>query len=132
MDSQELNTILRDLFKQLIDQGYKKLPMVEVTLGKTFSPQFGKFVEESDLGLIPLERMIKGLGFELHLVPVKSEDKEFHKEMDQKYQEFINTAKNDLVDYLDNRPIKSTSSHSKGSVFDDELENILNELDQSE
>jgi len=128
MDSHELNMILRDLFKQLIDQGYKKLPMVEVTLGKTFSPQFGKFVDETDLGLIPLERMIKGLGFELHLVPVKSEDKDFHSRMNGKYQEFINISKNDLIDYLDNRP--KNTNHNKGSVFDNELEDILNELEQ--
>jgi len=128
MDSHELNMILRDLFKQLIDQGYKKLPMVEVTLGKTFSPQFGKFIDQTDLGLIPLERMIKGLGFELHLVPVKSEDKEFHSKMNEKYQEFINTSKNDLVDYLDNRPLKN--NNTRGSVFDDELEDILNELEK--
>jgi len=128
MDSHELNMILRDLFKQLIDQGYKKLPMVEVTLGKTFSPQFGKFIDQTDLGLIPLERMIKGLGFELHLVPVKSEDKEFHSKMNEKYQEFVNTSKNDLVDYLDNRPLKN--NNTKGSVFDDELEDILNELEK--
>jgi len=128
MDSHELNMILRDLFKQLIDQGYKKLPMVEVTLGKTFSPQFGKFIDQTDLGLIPLERMIKGLGFELHLVPVKSEDKEFHSKMNEKYQEFVNTSKNDLVDYLDNRPLKN--NNTRGSVFDDELEDILNELEK--
>jgi len=128
MDSHELNMILRDLFKQLIDQGYKKLPMVEVTLGKTFSPQFGKFIDQTDLGLIPLERMIKGLGFELHLVPVKSEDKEFHSKMNKKYQEFVNTSKNDLVDYLDNRPLKN--NNTRGSVFDDELEDILNELEK--
>jgi len=127
MDSHELNVVLRDLFKSLIDQGYKKLPIVEVTLGKTFSPQFTKFMDGNDLGLVPLQRMIKGLGYEVHLVPVKSEDKKFHGEMNDKYQGFINAAKNDLIDYLDNRSVKSTSIEK--SVFDDEIENILNELE---
>lgn len=130
MNAHELNTVLRGLFKGLIDQGYKKLPMVEVTLGKTFSPQFSKFIEETNLGLIPLERMVNGLGYDLHLVPVKSDNQEFHKELNEQYQKFLDMARNDLVDYLDNRPTSSTRTRS--TVFDEELDDILNELERDE
>jgi hypothetical protein len=133
MKSDEFNNLLRQLFKDLIDQGYKKYPMVEVTLGKTFSPQFSKFIEESDLGLTPLERMIKGLGFELHLIPVKTDDTDFYEKMNEKYLEFTDTSKNDLIDYLDNRTIKTGGkSPMNQDMFNNVLDDLLNELEKEE
>lgn len=132
MKSEEFNNVLRQMFKDLIDKGYKKYPMVEVTLGKTFSPQFSKFVEESDLGLTPLERMIKGLGFELHLIPVKNDDTDFHEKMNSKYLEFINNSKNDLIDYLDNRPVKNSKTIADPTLYEETLDELLNEIEKEE
>lgn len=133
MKSDEFNNLLRNIFKELIEQGYKKYPMVEVTLGKTFSPQFSKFLEESDLGLTPLERMVKGLGFELNIVPSKPDDEEFNNKMHEKYMEFANTSKNDLTDYLDNRQVKSGGKTTTDqSAFDDVLDDLFNELEKDE
>lgn len=135
MNSENFNSLLRNLFTELINQGYKKFPITEVTLGKTFGPQFSKFLEDSDLGLTPLERMIRGLGFELHLIPVKSNDNEFHKQMDKKYQEFIDTSKSDLIDYLDNRPTKSGGGNKTkidNDAFDDVLDDLFNEIEKED
>lgn len=123
----ELNESLRAMFTGLIKNGYKKFPMTEVTLGKAFSPQFNKFLEDTDLGLSPLERMVNGLGFELHLMPVKSGDTEFKKIMDQKYSEFIESSKNDLIDHIENRPVKQ-SGGKVTKAFDDALEDMFADL----
>jgi len=133
MNSENFNNLLRQLFNDLIEQGYRKFPMTEVTLGKTFSPQFSKFLEEADLGLTPLERMTKGLGFELHLIPVKSSDTEFHQQMDKKYQEFFETSKSDLIDFLDNRQTQSGGRSPKTeNALNDELEDLFNELEKED
>jgi len=131
MNAENFNGLLRNIFIELINQGYKKFPMAEVTLGKTFSPQFSKFLEETNLGLTPLERMVKGLGFELHLIPVKVDDQESHEFMNKKYQEFVETSKNDLIDYLDNREVKTGGKSSTSeSIFDEELDDLLNEIEK--
>lgn len=123
----ELNESLRNLFIGLINKGYKKFSMTEVTLGKAFSPQFNKFLENTDLGLSPLERMVNGLGFELHLIPVKAGDTEFKKVMDQKHSEFLENSKNDLVDHIENRPVKQ-SGGKVTKAFDNALEDMFADL----
>jgi hypothetical protein len=123
----ELNDSLRNLFSDLINKGYKKFSMTEVTLGKAFSPQFNKFLEDTDLGLSPLERMVNGLGFELHLIPIKSGDLEFKKIIDQKYEEFLDNSKNDLIDHIENRPVKPTGGVVT-KAFDAALEDMFDDL----
>ena len=123
----ELNDSLRNLFSDLINKGYRKFSMTEVTLGKAFSPQFNKFLEDTDLGLSPLERMVNGLGFELHLIPIKSGDLEFKKIIDQKYEEFLDNSKNDLIDHIENRPVKQTGG-TVTKAFDNALEDMFADL----
>ena len=128
----DLNKILRQIFKELIDKGYRKLPMAEVTLGRSFTPQFTKFVEETDLGYIPIERMVEGLGFNLMLIPVKDSDTEFNQKIQEKYQEFIKICKNDLIDHLDNRTIKVRvrGNSELDKLFDDVIDDLINDVEK--
>jgi hypothetical protein len=128
MKINELNNTLRLMFNSLIERGFKKFPMADVTLGRAFSPQFNKFLVETDLGLNPLERMVNGLGYELHLIPIKPGDNEFKKSMDDKYNEFIENSKNDLIDHIENRPTKQTTGKVT-QAFNDEVENLLADLE---
>ena len=128
----DLNNILRQIFKELIDKGYPKLPMAEVTLGRSFSPQFTKFIEETDLGYIPIERMVQGLGFNLMVIPVKDSDAEFNQKIQEKYQDFIKVCKNDLLDHLDNRTIKVRvrGGSELDKLFDDFIDDFINEVEK--
>jgi len=123
----EVNTVLRLMFNELIESGFKKFPMAEVTLGKSFSPQFNKFLEDVDLGLNPLTRMVNGLGFDLHLVPVKSDNSEFKKLMEDQFTSFLATSKNDLIDHIENRPEVKKGKTNK--LYEDIVDDLLNGLD---
>lgn len=123
----EVNTVLRLMFNELIENGFKKFPMAEVTLGKSFSPQFNKFLDDVDLGLNPLTRMVNGLGFELHLVPVKSDNNEFKKSMEDQFSSFLAISKNDLIDHIENRPEVKRGKTNK--VYEDIVDDLLNGLD---
>ncbi len=128
MKINELNEILRTMFNTLIERGFKKFSMADVTLGRAFSPQFNKFLVEADLGLNPLERMINGLGYELHLIPIKSDDNDFIEIINEKYNEFIENSKNDLIDHIENRPIKQVNNKTS-KIFDEALDDILADLE---
>ncbi len=135
MKIDELNSVLRNIFKELFDEGYKRLPIAEVTLGKSFSPQFGKFMEDTDLGYVPISRMINGLGFELCVIPIKSDDDKAIKFIQEQYKQFIKTTKNDLIDYLDNRttssPIRKRKSTSElEKIFDEVINDYINDIEK--
>jgi hypothetical protein len=122
----------KNVFNDLINRGFKKFPMSEVTLGKAFAPQFNKFLTEVDLSLNPLERMINGLGFELHLVPIKSNDNETKRLLDNIYSNFVEISKNDLIDHIENRPTNIRVNGNNGKIskmFNEALEDILLNLD---
>jgi hypothetical protein len=127
----DVNTLIRNMFNSLINNGFKRLPMAEVTLGKSFSPQFNKFLSDADLGLVPLTRMVNGLGYELHVVPIKSDNEEFKKVLDKQYESFLETSKNDLIDHIENRPTPTrvTSTGKASKVFDNVVDELLNDLD---
>lgn len=128
MTSEDLNQIIRELFTKLIDSGYKKLPICNVTLGQNFSPQFDKFIKGTDLGLGPLTRILDGLGHNMALVPVKDDDKEFKQQIQKKYQEFIGEANTDLIDFLENRTTpQRTATVSK--YVEGEVDDLINEIE---
>lgn len=128
----QLNDLLRQIFGELVEKGYKKKPMADVTLGSSFGPQFNKFfVEKTDLGLSPLTRMVEGLGYELHLVPIKQDDEETKKLLESQYETFESETKEDLINYLDNRPAQTRSSGGGkvSKAFDDHVDDIFDQLD---
>lgn len=129
MQLDELNNALRDMYNGLVDSGFKKFPMAEVTLGKAFSPQFNKFLEDTDLGINPLIRMINGLGYELHIIPVKSDDNEFKKIMNEHYTSFFDMSKNDLIDHIENRKFTRSGSSKTVKVFETVIDDLLNDLE---
>jgi hypothetical protein len=120
MQINELNSTVRTLIQQLVDQGYKKKPICDVTLGSSFNPQFSNFLNGENLGLQPLTRLIEGLGFELHIVPIKKDNNESQVENDlqKKYDEFIQLSNQELIEYLENRPVVSrgASKNPDGGV----------------
>lgn len=124
----ELNSMLREMFKQFVDNGYKKHPICSVTLGDTFGPQFTNFLNGNDLGLGPLTRIIENLGYEIHLVPVSNDDQEAQTLIQDRANNFVREISSDLKDFLDNRQPKSGKV---SQAFDNEIQELMSEIDSS-
>jgi len=123
MQIDELNDYIRGMFIKLIENGFTKTAISEITLGRSFTPQFTKFIEQTDLGLKPLTRMIEGLGYDIHIVPIKSEDVDCIKYVEQKMIEFYQNSNSELLDYLDN-----TREGSPAIKINDCFQTIIDEL----
>jgi len=125
---EEFNEELRQIFVRLGELGFKRFPMAEVTLGKSFSPQFNKYVDGDDLGMNPLIRMVNGLGGKLHITPVKEGDTKFEKFLDDQCHSFLDTAKNDLIDHIENRPDPKRNNKINNKAYGNIIEELLDEL----
>lgn len=132
MKAAEMNLVLRTMFQQLIDEGYRNHTLCCCTLGNMSTPLFVKFMNGTDLGIKPLERMLQGFGYTLKLVPVKPEDIDTNKNLDEISSEFITNAKTMLVEYMDkNRQTSSRVPRGDGKIgqmFDQEMDDIFQDL----
>ena len=126
MNSSEMNNILRDMFKKLVEDGFPKNPMCAVTLGTNANPYFNKFLDGTELGIKPLARMIEGLGYDLHLVPVKKDDAEAMKKLEADSEEFIGDAMDTLKEFLENH--SATPRASGGGRVAAELSSAVDGL----
>lgn len=128
MQIAELNEYIRNMFKTLIKNGFTKSSISGITLGRSFTPQFTKFVENTDLGLKPLTRMIEGLGYDIHIVPIKPEDVESQRYIEEKMVEFYQESNSEILDYLDNSqhiPQVITINKMFQKVIDELTEDII-------
>lgn len=110
MNSSEMNNLLRSMFAKLVEEGHPKNPMCAVTLGTNANPYFSKFLEGTELGIKPLSRMVEGLGFDLHLVPVKKDDVATVQELEKNSEIFINDAVDTLKEFLENHTVTPRAS----------------------
>lgn len=123
----EMNSTLREMFFEFLNKGYKKNHMCEVTLGLGSNPQFDQFLKGHDLGSIPLTRMFEGLGFELHLIPVKKTDREKLETVSALSDNFLNESKDKLEKFLSSKTSGRIPSETK-EAFATQVEKILKEL----
>ncbi|MCD6435967.1 MAG: hypothetical protein J7L15_06220 [Clostridiales bacterium] len=129
MKIDEINEYIRSMFIKLINNGFTKSSISEITLGRSFTPQFTKFIEQTDLGLKPITRMIEGLGYDIHIVPIKSEDVKNQKYIEQIMTDFYQNSNSEILDYLDNSqctvstPIKINKTYQL--IIDELCQNII-------
>lgn len=129
MKGDVLNQAMREMFLDLVNEGYKKHPMCEVTLGTSASPQFENFLKGEPLGVKPLGRMIEGLKCELHLVPVMSTDEETLKTINETTEKFIAESRKYLIDFIDNRPLSGRSTTGKTKIaFSEQVNEMFDEI----
>lgn len=106
----DFNTIVRELLKKLVQKGYPKHPMCAATLGAAANPQFDRFMKGTDLGAIPMGRLVDGLGYELCVIPVKQGDTDAKAYIEQCASAFLGDAETTLVEHLENRPVSTRNS----------------------
>lgn len=131
MNIEDMNTLLREMTSALLQEGYKKTSICATTLGTQSNPQFSKFVEGNDLGLKAMQRFFDGLGYDLHVVPVRKEDSKRKSDLETDSYEFAKDSHDQLSKYLKDRNVKRGPVSGSGevnealqSVLEQELEKI--------
>lgn len=126
MNIGELNAGMRDFFKKLEEDGHNKNALCKITLGPSFTPQFTKFMNGTDLGLNPLTRMFQGLGFDIHIVPVKQGDTSINDIFDNQFMQVLDVESN-ITSFLNNEVIirRPPNNKSTSTVVDDIMSQIL-------
>ena len=125
MKVEDINSELREMFQDIINDGAKKRHICGLTLGASNEPQFEGFLKGNDFGIKPLQRLINNVGYNFNIIIVPDENnEEVNKFIYETNQEFLSTCKEYLVEKLgDENAIKSASIPKTGLIAD-----ISNEL----
>lgn len=99
----EFNSLVREICKELIIDGYKKAKLCKVMLGQHNQPMFENFItKEKNFGIGVLSRIVENFDYELVVLPVKKSEKDqyqdFIKSLDMKFYQDIKTQIKDTVE----------------------------------
>lgn len=107
MNFKQFNIMIRELFKQLINEGYDKSIVCSCTLGVFAKILFDRIVnEEKDITNIPMERLLDRFGYDLLIIPVKSTDDKTKEYVENECITFIKEAKAQLSKHIQTRDVK--------------------------
>lgn len=104
MTSDKFNEYLREIFKSLVSDGFKKSDISSATFGLNKQDQFIKFTfNDRNMGLKPLNPIFNDIGFELHLVPIVKNDYKSKEFVDNITNESFYAFKMMLLDFLERK-----------------------------
>ena len=135
MNISQLNITLREIINQLISDGFGKKALSDMTVGQQSYPQFDRFVKGTDLGIKPLGRIIDGYGYNLLTIPIKKDDHESMKVINDLVKDFDKELVTDLKEFLENRPVKEkkvVKKKKEPSAINcavDEIRDIIDNID---
>lgn len=129
MKVEQLNSFFRTIFKQLIDDGYKKRHICALTLGAQSEPQFENFLNGKDFGIKPLARIADAFQYELQLVVVPNTDKEIQKSINAVNNNNLSVCKTNLIQALNNTAKVKEASIIRSDIIDQSVAQLLKELD---
>ncbi|HQF37032.1 MAG TPA: hypothetical protein PLL26_05340 [Candidatus Dojkabacteria bacterium] len=129
MKIEQLNSFFRTIFKQLIDDGYKKRHICALTLGAQSEPQFENFLNGKDFGVKPLARIADAFQYELQVVVVPKNDKEAQKVINTLNNNNLASCKVNLTQALNNTAKVKEASIIKSSAIDESINLLLQEID---
>lgn len=125
MNHEEYNNCLREIFTELIGDGYKQSEICEATLGSQRIPQFKGLLDGKNLGLKPHHRIMNSLGYTMHLVPIPNDNQEKMNIISDMSQEFVENFKFLLIDYLeDEEKMNIAKNRARPKIFLD----VINEI----
>ncbi len=129
MKFEDYNNSLRELIKELISDGYSKAQICNATLGSQRGPQFQGFIDDKNLGIKPLTRMINGLNYDLHLVAIPNNDVEKEQVLSELNGDFEDNLKFNLIEYLESvKKTKEEDKVNKTNLFDEVASSIIDNL----
>lgn len=109
MTSDELNTALRKILTEFVDDGFKRVDISNVTFGLNKRDQFEKFLfSNRNMGLKPMNPIFNDIGFELHLIPVPKNDGETIQKINSMTEDHLFAFKMVLLNYLEEISIKKS------------------------
>lgn len=122
MKVKTLNDFLRNVFKQLIDDGYTKRQICMLTLGAQSEPQFDGFLQGKDFGIKPLSKILDAFGYNFEIGIVKKDNIENEKIINKLNDPFLENCKSTLINSLKDQITRSTTIKSE------DLDNISIEI----
>jgi len=125
MKVENINGALREIFQELVNDGFKKRHVCGLTLGAQNEPQFDGFLKGNDFGLKPLQRLIQNMGYNFNIIIIPQEnEEEIIKFVEETNEEFLVNCKSLLVEKLgDEGAVKAASIAKTGLIAD-----VSNEL----
>ena len=122
---ERFNLELRKILINLINDGYKKTDVANVTFGNNHLDQLLKFLNGRDIGGLPLKHMFESLDFEFHIVPIHKSKYKEREQFDQLASETLEALNFSLLNFLDD--INNVKRAKKNIViFVDEIIDKLN------
>ena len=128
MKTETINAALRELFNELVNDGYKKRHICGLTLGAQNEPQFDGFLKGSDFGVKPLQRLIQNMGYKFNIVIIPEEDTEITKFVDEVNHEFLADCKTNLVTKLEDDATVKAGSVPKTGIIVDVTKDLFNSI----
>jgi len=118
MKIENFNTSLRELFQELVNDGFKRRHICSLTLGVQAEPQLESFLKGNDFGFKPLQRLVQNIGYDFNIIITpKNIDPEVNKFINTTNQEFFEDCKQLLVEKLnDENVIKSATVVKTGLI----------------
>jgi len=102
MQIEQVNSTLREIFNDLINDGHKKSHICSVTLGSSNVPQFDSFIKGNDFGIKPIQRIIENRKFDFKILIVPKNEKEISNFVDKVNNESFEVIKMEMLKILEN------------------------------
>jgi hypothetical protein len=128
MQVEQINSIFREIFNELINDGYKKSNVCSITLGSSNVPQFDSFIKGTDFGIKPLQRIIENQGFNFKIIISPKESPEISKFVDDVNVESLKDIKSIMLKTLDNENSIKLASIPKTGIIAGVTNDIFEEI----
>ncbi len=128
MQIEQINEFFREIFNELINDGYKKSNICSITLGSSNVPQFDSFIKGTDFGIKPLQRIVENQGFEFKILISPKNNKEISKFVNDVNEESFKEIKSTMIKTLDNENSVKLASVPKTGIIAEICENLFNEI----
>ena len=131
MKLSQLNGLVRSMVHALLNDGFKKKPICDCTLGNQSAPQFDRFLSGIELGVKPFERFFDGLGYDILIVPVKKDNADSAiRWANEMTDTFLEDSRQQLLDYLENRQGQFSHRYSLSESVKADLPDIFDVIQQ--
>ena len=128
MQAEQINAVLREMFNDLVNDGYKKSHICGITLGCSNVPQFDSFMKGNDFGIKPLQRIINNQKYELKLILVPKDNKQIDEFVDSTNVAAFEDIKSSLSTTLNDEVSMRSASVPKTGVIAEVTADLFNDI----
>lgn len=125
MTYEKLNEFMRDIFRQLIDDGFTKRRICSLTLGNQSEPQFEQFLQGKNVGIKPITRLFNAFNLEAQIVLIPKDDEKMKNYIEEHNLNTIRKCQEILLNYLNEDLSRPRIRQPRGSVIDRVIEDLI-------